>query len=262
MPRIRTVKPEFFTSETMAQCGPWARLLAIGLMQRADSHGRMKWVPRQILGDVFPWDEDVELAPLADELEACGFLRRYEANGSKYADIPSFRAHQRLSGKEAEADSQHPPHPLEAMVKQGGSVEVFPVKHRESQEREREQGTGNREAECDAPASLADPSGPPQCPQAEIVALYHECLPELTHHKTWDGARADNLRARWRSDPKRQTLDYWRRFFEHVRESDFLMGRTNGTGDRPPFAADLEWLVKASNFSKVIEGKYHNRGAA
>jgi len=264
MPRIRTVKPEFFTSESMAKCSPWARLLAIGLMQHADSHGRMKWVPRQILGNVFPWDEDVELGPLADELEACGFLVRYEVDGSKYAEIPAFRQHQRLSGKEAETDSSIPEPPRGTEGEQRGSIEVFPVKQSgNSQCPGKGTGKGNREREGGTPdGEPTNPSGPPPCPHQEIVDLYHEVLPELTHHKTWDGARADNLRARWRSDAKRQSLDYWRKFFEAVRESPFLMGQIQPRDGGKPFAADLEWLVKPQNFNKVIDGKYHDGSAA
>jgi uncharacterized protein YdaU (DUF1376 family) len=96
------------------------------------------------------------------------------------------------------------------------------------------------------------------CPHKEIIALYHECLPELARVKTWEGSRPISLRARWREDKKRQSLDYWRRFFMHVSKSDFLMGRT-ASKDRTPFVADLEWLITARNFAKVIEGKYHAR---
>lgn len=96
------------------------------------------------------------------------------------------------------------------------------------------------------------------CPHSEIIALYHEILPELARVKTWDGARPISLRARWREDKKRQSLDYWRRFFTHVAKSDFLMGRVQSK-DRTPFVADLEWLITARNFAKIIEGKYHAR---
>lgn len=96
----------------------------------------------------------------------------------------------------------------------------------------------------------------PACPHQKILDLYHEILPELQHHRVWTGARQANLKARWNESSKRQELDYWKRFFNYVRQSDFLMGRIE-QNNRTPFIADLEWLVKAGNFAKVIEGKYH-----
>lgn len=99
------------------------------------------------------------------------------------------------------------------------------------------------------------------CPQAEIVALYHEVLPSLTRVRDWHDGRQSMLRARWRESAERQSLDWWRGFFEYVSRSDFLMGRveTNrGVFDN----CDLEWLIKPKNFAKVIEGKYENRRAA
>lgn len=109
----------------------------------------------------------------------------------------------------------------------------------------------------EAKASLS-PAGDP-CPHSAIVDLYHEMLPANPRIKVWDGARADSLRARWREDGKRQSLDYWRRFFAKVAASAFLTGRTEGQNGRP-FLPGLEWMVKAANFAKIIEGRYDDRG--
>jgi len=107
------------------------------------------------------------------------------------------------------------------------------------------------------------PVGQPPCPQTDILALYHELLPELRRHKVWAGKRESQLRARWREDPKRQSLDYWRRFFGYVRKSRFLMGLAEPmTPGGAPFQADLEFLTKADKFANVIEGKYHGDRAA
>ncbi len=118
----------------------------------------------------------------------------------------------------------------------------------------------------DAPAVGVD--APPSCPQQQIVALYAEVLPELPQVKVWDGERARALAMRWRwlLTAKRKSgqryatttaegLDWFRRFFGYVRESDFLMGR------RDNWTASLPWLVKSANFSKVIEGNYENPAA-
>lgn len=99
----------------------------------------------------------------------------------------------------------------------------------------------------------------PACPHADIVALYHECLPAHPAVKVWGDDRQAQLRKRWREDPKRQSLDYWRRFFLHVGKSPFLTGKTTGRDGRS-FLATLDWLVGPQNFAKVIEGRYHDRG--
>lgn len=99
-----------------------------------------------------------------------------------------------------------------------------------------------------------------QCPQAEIVSLYHELLPANPRMKVWDGERAKALRTRWREDPKRQNLDYWRAFFGHVAKSPFLTGQVAGQGGRA-FLPGLDWLLKPANFAKVIEDRYHEKSA-
>lgn len=116
--------------------------------------------------------------------------------------------------------------------------------------------------EAKASLSPTGDDGVPACPHEAIVALYHEILPANPRIRVWDGARASHLRARWREDPKRQSLDYWRRFFEYIAQSPFLTGRTDGGKDGRPFLPGLDWMVKAGNFAKIIEGRYHEREAA
>jgi len=101
----------------------------------------------------------------------------------------------------------------------------------------------------------------PDCPHQAIVALYHELLPMCPGIRDWTPARAQALRARWNEDPKRQDLAYWRKFFGYVAESDFLTGRSSSAG-RKPFLASLDWIVKAENFTKIREGRYHEQVTA
>lgn len=95
------------------------------------------------------------------------------------------------------------------------------------------------------------------CPHDEIIALYHECLPVNPKVRIWNETRKGYLRARWREDVQRQNLDWWKRFFEYIAKSNFLTGNVDQNG-RKPFLADLEWIVKPSNFVKIIEGKYES----
>ena len=97
-----------------------------------------------------------------------------------------------------------------------------------------------------------------ECPHRDVIALFHEVLPSVRRVRDWTPARAQLLRTRWREDSKRQNLDWWRKFFSYVGQSDFLMGRTHSQG-RKPFELGLEWLLKAENFAKVREGAYHEQ---
>lgn len=93
----------------------------------------------------------------------------------------------------------------------------------------------------------------PACPHTEIVALYHEILPELPQVKDWHAARQKLLKARWDEDPRRQDLEYWRKFFTAIRSRPFLMGEN----DRH-WTADLEWMMSKKHFTAIREGKYRD----
>lgn len=106
----------------------------------------------------------------------------------------------------------------------------------------------------------AKASNPP-CPHQQIIDLYHELLPANPRIRDWTPARAAHLRARWSEDRKRQSLDWWRRFFERINTAcPFLVGRKTGSNGRP-FLPGLEWIVKAENFTKILEGRYVEEAA-
>ena len=98
--------------------------------------------------------------------------------------------------------------------------------------------------------------GPPSCPHQAIIGAYHELLPELPQVRALPEHRRRLLAGRWREESKRQNLEWWRNFFTVVSESDFLCGRSEPSQGRPPFHADLEWLIRPTNFLKVLEGRY------
>ncbi|WP_075780063.1 hypothetical protein [Marinitoga sp. 1137] len=98
--------------------------------------------------------------------------------------------------------------------------------------------------------------GPPQTPYQKIIELYHTYCPSLPKVRVLNETRKKYIRARWKEHPD---LKFWENYFKSVEESDFLTGRAN-YGNRNPFIADLEWLMRPNNFAKVIEGKYKNRG--
>ena len=113
----------------------------------------------------------------------------------------------------------------------------------------------------------------PNCPHRDLIAEFVAKVPELPRPRAelWSGGKdADAMRARWkwvltatRDGGKRyatteaEAIEWFGKLFDRVAASDFLTGR-----DGKWTACDLGWLMKQSNFSKVVQGNYKNREAA
>lgn len=109
MGRIRTIKPEFFTSADVCGCSHAARLLFLALFCEADRAGRLAWKPDSIRLRYFPADPKLDVAALAAELETRDMLRLYEAEGRWYAWVVNFSRHQHINGRETESRLPPPP---------------------------------------------------------------------------------------------------------------------------------------------------------
>lgn len=120
MARIRTIKPEFFKHEDLAELQPITRLMFIGLWCQCDSAGRLEDRPKRLKADIFPYDE-VDVDEMLDELHDYGFIVRYEAEGKKCIAVPKFLSHQRITGTEAKYPSKIPP-PIETSRQQHGNT--------------------------------------------------------------------------------------------------------------------------------------------
>lgn len=95
----------------------------------------------------------------------------------------------------------------------------------------------------------------PRVPFTKIVDLYHATLPMLPRVEKLTDTRKGYIRQRWREDLP--TLEHWENFFDFVSQSKFLTGRVPGANGKPPFRADIEWLCRPTNFTKIAEEKYH-----
>jgi len=86
-------------------------------------------------------------------------------------------------------------------------------------------------------------------PYEKILEYYHSILPELPRVAKLTDKRKKMMNARWK---EYNTLDFWIEFFNHVRDSKFLMGKTSD------FKAGFDFLLTESTFYKTLEGNYHN----
>lgn len=105
MARIRTIKPEFFTSEDIVALSPMARLLYIAVWCEADKEGRLTWKPRTFKLRYFPGD-NCDIEALAGELVRSSLVVLY---GDGLAYVPGFAKHQHVNPREATSVLPAPP---------------------------------------------------------------------------------------------------------------------------------------------------------
>lgn len=98
MARIRTVKPEFWTSEQVVECSLVARLLFIGMWNFCDDGGNHPASEKSIKMQVFPGDESIssaDISAMVDELMDAGLVIEYESGGKSYWHVTGWH-HQKI----------------------------------------------------------------------------------------------------------------------------------------------------------------------
>jgi hypothetical protein len=274
MARSRNIKPSIMENEDLADLDPIARLLFIYLWMLADREGRLEDRPKRIAGRALPYDRDADVDDLLNQLAGAGFITRYSVGDRALIQINNFTKHQ--SPHVRETASELP------CMEQGTTKAV--TKH----------NLGNAEALPRSPDSLfLIPDSPfliaevaadaavtgkpatqekPACPTEEIVRLYHEAMPNNPKVKVLNDHRRKTIRARWKDAASLQCKPFgyssredglaaWRQFFEVCADSDFLTGRAPAQPGKPPFVADIDFLMSPAGFAKCLENKYHREAA-
>lgn len=107
-----------------------------------------------------------------------------------------------------------------------------------------------------------------QCPAEKIVDAYHRLMPENPKCKVLNSARRGAIKARWNEAAKLDCvpfgystaadgLEAWENFFEICSTSAFLTGKAKPQPGKPPFFADIDFLMSPAAFAKCLENKYH-----
>lgn len=152
MARIRTIKPEFFTSEDIVSVTPLARLFYVSLWCESDREGRLEWKPGTFKMRYLPGDA-CDVAALAGELVGRGLLHLYEVEGKRYALIPTFKKHQVINNRESESELPAPS--SDASGTRASRVKAEGKEGREGKGKEGKEGEARKRA---APAVLVSVS--------------------------------------------------------------------------------------------------------
>ena len=101
MARIRSIKPEFFTSLTIAEQPLSARLTFIGLWTYVDDNGVGQADPRLIRAAIWPLEETPDILQRTREdlqsLQEARLITLYEASGRPLVYVNGWDEHQKVS---------------------------------------------------------------------------------------------------------------------------------------------------------------------
>jgi len=122
--RIRSIKPEFWDSESVGHASLRARLMFIAMWNWADDYGIGDATPIRLIGFAFPNDElaVADFPPLREEISERFGVVFYKHEGRPYYYVPSWEKHQRT---EKRAKQRIPfPHDIENVEMTDVSIKV------------------------------------------------------------------------------------------------------------------------------------------
>lgn len=173
MARIRTIKPEFWSSEELSALPEAAHILAAALLNFSDDAGYFLANPGLVKASCFPLrDPSTSIPDCLSLLVSVGFIRLGSLNGKRFGHVVNFDRHQRIN------------RPTPSKISDMGIVwdnaqhahphindNAPPERNREQG---KEQGTGNREtSSLRSDSSPALPNDPAEPPKLELVNTSH-----------------------------------------------------------------------------------------
>lgn len=208
MPRIRTIKPEFFTSPTIAELEYLSRLTFIGIWTYVDDEGRGRDDPRLVRAALYPLDDDVTTLMVEEalaSLEAKKLIVRYEIPGQgRFFMVRSWAEHQSINRP---SPSKYPP-PDEATLNAHGIVIDDSLGERKGKEQGTGKGTGKGK-----PSAKGEPLGENWEPDPKVLADLATKYPDIDQD-----LQLENFRAYWLEEgkPKKDWNLTLRRWFANA----------------------------------------------
>jgi hypothetical protein len=241
MARIRSIKPEFWVSEQVAECSPSARLTFVGMWTFSDDNGVHPAKPKTLKAELYPMD-DISAGQVAEwvaELIAVGLVAEFKGpeDGDLYWHITGWARHQKIDKPSAKYPT--PPAPNSASgrraVAEGssnGSRAPSPGEDRRGRERKGE-----------AASPKAPPTGPTgtRLPADWVMADDLRAYCRAERPELDPDAVAADFRDYWTAQPgkdgrKADWAATWKRWVRNQRVSRDAAGAT--TARRSALHAD------------------------
>ena len=252
MPRIRTVKPEFFEDEKLGRMPLLVRHLYIGLwIQCCDDYGSFRWSARSITGAVFPHDEEVSESDIKGALLlllSSGRIDVYEVGGERYGQVLRWSKHQRVDHP---AKKRNPAYSKELSLSSGNPRENLATPSPESSDVTYDHRPSTSDHRPPTREHTPAPSSPRAEPASEspaaaetnkakrALAQWNEMSGQRLRSKTY----LSSLKARAKefSWEEVEAVLQWANTSRHER-AQFLMARGN----------ELDTLLRATKFEKYL----------
>lgn len=103
--------------------------------------------------------------------------------------------------------------------------------------------------------------GEGEIPYKVIVELYNSTLSRWLPKAVTKlpAMRRRILAQRWQEDSERRSIGWWADYWIKVSRSDFLCGRQAPNPGHENWRPNFDWLINATNLTKVVEGSYDRR---
>lgn len=183
MARIRTIKPDFWTDDVIADLDPLAMLLYIGMWNFADDEGYLKDSVGQLRRQIFP-DRGFDVAGALDVLLDRGRVVRMDSDQGRILYLPKLLANQKIAHPTPTKFTGirplgSPPEDSRALVKTPEASALKGGEGKGMEGRGREDAGGvtppvdNSEPPTRCPAHLTTAT-PPKCGQCKDARVAHQ----------------------------------------------------------------------------------------
>ncbi|WP_426805362.1 hypothetical protein [Stenotrophomonas sp. SrG] len=273
MARIRSIKPEFWSSEQVMECSPMARLLFIGLWNFCDDGGNHVASAKTVKAEIFPGDDiaSTDVQRMLDELSSNSLIAFYTNGGKDYLHVTGWKKHQKIDRPTFKHPSFSNDHrraldessPPEGNGEEGNGEEGKEHSSLRSESSPQLALTGDPTAPADLKAKRADRirqiAEDARTAYNAILAKPHGQLPACTllnksRIKTVEKALPtvrQLCQAMFGSE--KVTPQFWEAYFETAAGDDFHNGNGPYTAPHGNWRPDFEYLLRETVIAKLAD---------
>lgn len=260
MARIRSIKPEFWSSEQIMECSPTARLMFIGLWNFCDDAGNHSASLKTIKAEIFPGDDiDSEnIRQLLAELSSNGLIVFYSSENKDFLHVTGWH-HQKID----KPSYKHPPYRPENSTPTRRTLDDRSPPDRKGEERIGEDRRGEESEGNQSPGDLlGGDAGQDDIPDEvqAVVTAYNAALPNCQRVAVLNDKRRKRIVAAcklarrvcrqqgWPYDP----AEFWGAYFGECATDPWMRGDVPNPKN-PTWRQNIDVLLAEDRFAGVMD---------